>query len=81
MTSELRVELRESDVSSIIIVSFADKSRVIRLRKLFIMPLNFKQFGLDTADVLRCSNDGESHHATLLPIPAQGRFQIIKVCS
>lgn len=51
MISELRVdELNESDVSSMgalsIIVRARGISSVIRLEKLFIMPLNLKQFGL-----------------------------------
>lgn len=34
---------------------------------------------INTADVLRCNNNDQSHHATLLPITAQKRLQIIKV--
>ena len=52
---------------------------LLRLKATFHNASEPQAVWISTADVLRCSNDDQSHHATLLPIPAQKRFQIIKV--
>lgn len=52
---------------------------VFRLKATFHNASGPQAVWISTADVLRCNNDDRSQHATLLPITAQKRFQIIKV--
>ena len=51
----------------------------IRLKATFHNASEPQAVWINTADVLRCNNNNQSYYATLLPITAQRRLQIIKV--